>query len=738
MDEIDQILKKYKQKLSSELGEAPERTYDIPEQTANQVYSREYIQFRNDLMPSKYSWYENACNLAEKVLKISPDKKKAKDIQLAIDTCHLQITPTGAASLAILGPLALMFIGIMLSIIVPYIYAIILTPNKISEVAPSMFFIIASLISGLILMLPLQRMPEFLANSWRLQASNQMVLCIFYIVTYMRHTSNLEHALEFASNHLSGPLSLDLKKVLWDVETEKYSTVKESLDMYLEGWRAYNMEFIEAIHLIESSLYESSESRRLDLLDKSLDVILEETYEKMMHYAHDLKSPITMLHMLGIILPILGLVILPLVVNFIGGVKWYYLATLYNIALPIGVYYLGKTILAQRPTGYGDTDISEENPELKRYKKVPVKIGSTEILISPLVIAVVLGIGLFIIALTPLFIKALGFSDICTPDGKYCLLDYKMDSGEGSPTKGEMLGPFGLGASILSFFFPLSLGISVGLYYKLKSENIIKIRDDAKKLEKEFASALFQLGNRLGDGYPAEIAFGKVAEVMDGTTAGSFFTQVSNNIRKIGMSVNDAIFNPRTGAINSFPSKIIESSMMVLTQSIKKGPQIAAQALVNISRYIKEMHKVNERLKDLLADVISSMKSQISVLTPAIAGIVVGITSMITGILGKLGPLLESQQTENANLAASVPQLFGLGIPTYYFQLIVGVYVVQICYILTILSNGIENGADKLNEEYLLGENMLKSTMLYVIIALFVTILFTVIANLVLSSTLSI
>ena len=49
--------------------------------------------------------------------------------------------------------------------------------------------------------------------------------------------------------------------------------------------------------------------------------MLEETYEKMLHYAQNLKSPITMLHMLGIILPILGLVILPLVVSFMEAVK---------------------------------------------------------------------------------------------------------------------------------------------------------------------------------------------------------------------------------------------------------------------------------------------------------------------------------------------------------------------------------------------------------------------------------
>jgi len=67
-----------------------------------------------------------------------------------------------------------------------------------------------------------------------------------------------------------------------------------------------------------------------------------------------------MLNMLGIVLPILGLVILPLVVSFMEGVKWYHLFALYNVALPLGVLYLSRSILRTRPTGYGDTDISEK------------------------------------------------------------------------------------------------------------------------------------------------------------------------------------------------------------------------------------------------------------------------------------------------------------------------------------------------------------------------------------------
>jgi len=714
---VEQILAKYKKRLDVELGDG---SSEIEERTT----TREYEQFKADIMPNHFTLYEKLCNLSEKILKIKPDAKKFAVLEEAINTAHLNVTPVGTTSLSILAPLILIFIGLIGAAIVP-----MLIGGKVNT-----FFVVFALLTGLAVMLPLQKFPVFLANSWRMQASNQMVLCIFYIVTYMRHTSNLELAIEFASSHLTGPLALDLKKVLWDIETEKYSTLKESLDHYLERWRKWNLEFIEAMHLIESSLFEGSDSRRMDLLDKSLDVILDETYEKMLHYAQNLKSPITTLHMLGIILPILGLVILPLAVNFIGNFQWYYIAAIYNIALPIGVYFLGRSILAQRPTGYGDTDISEEIPALQKFRKIIMKIGNKEVLIKPVYLSIIIGTVLFMMALVPVMLHFVGFENIgfgpenadTTCYKAVCFLQYRIDD-----TTEIKSGPYDMMSSVISLLFPLALALSIGLYYKLKSKNLISIRENAKKLEQEFASALFQLGNRLGDGLPAEIAFEKVASVMGDTAAGRFFRQVSNNIRKLGMNVAPAIFDPKVGAITSFPSKIIESSMKVLIQSVKKGPKIAAQALINISRYIKEMHRVSERLKDLLADVITSMKSQISLLTPIIAGIVVGITSMITNILGKLAPILSQRANEDPTIADSIPNLFGNGIPTYYFQIVVGIYVVQIVYILTIMSNGIENGSDKLNENYMLGKNLIRSGLLYCFVALAIMIVFNFIADIV-------
>ena len=740
-DEIyNKLMNKYKSKISNDLGseDTSKSNFSKSQNTKNEdgspekLNSIEYEDFKKEYIPTHMTLYEKACNFAEKVLKIKPDEQKEKELQESIDIAHLNITPTGATSLGLLLPGFFMTFGALFGYLIENMFFI--TPGA----PPGMFFAVFFVFVGIILYPAINKIPSFLANSWRLKASNQMVLCVFYIVTYMRHTSNLENAIEFASEHLSPPLSLDMKRILWNVETGKYESVKESLDVYLESWKKWNMEFIEAMHLIESSLYETAEERRVNSLDKAINVMLDETYDKMLHYAHGLQSPLMMLNMMGIILPILGLVILPLAVSFLETIKWYHLAMIYNVALPIGVFYLGTLILSSRPTGYGASDI-EDNNEIKKYKNVILNIGGQEVKVPPSYIALFVGIILFIIGTSPLMMHKIN-PDFEVPlwgqdrdgQGGYFLMAYKPNK-----TYPDVVeGPFGFGAAILSFCITLAFGLSIGLYFKLRSDNIIKIREETKKLEIEFAAALFQLGNRLGDGLPPEIAFSKVAEVMEGTVSGQFFNEVTLRITKLGMSVEQAIFDKQHGALVLYPSSLIESSMKVFLESSKKGPRVASNALINVSEYIKEIHKVNERLKDLLAEVISSMKSQTSFLTPVISGIVIGITSMITSILINLGEQFKKVGTgdQTAGAMGGFTDFFGNGIPTFYFQIIVGIYVIQIIIILTILTNGIENGSDKLNERYLLGKNLIKGTILYCMLAIAISFAFNMVASSIMGS----
>ncbi len=736
-DELEYIdfKQKYKSRLAKELGDTPKQVVKIT--------TRDYEKFKQSFMPKQLSYYEKLCSFAEKVIPISPDKKKIPKIEEAIRISHINASPTGVTSFALLMVFLIIFSSVILGYFVPFV----LTGG---ESADNFFFILFGIIMGLVMFIPLSKLPFIIANVWRMKSSNQMVLAVFYIVTYMRHTPNLELAIDFAAEHLRPPLSLDLKKVMWDIETGKFDNVTESLDFYLQTWREWNPEFIESMHLIESSLYESNDVRRLNALDKSLSVILEETYEKMLHFTHNLKSPITALHMLGIVLPILGLVILPLLTAFVPEVRWYHLFALYNLALPILVYYLGREVLSTRPTGYSGIDVSNLDADVSEDNKITFKFSkdkSKGIALTPMAAASFIIISLLFIGIFPLMLYAMD------PDTDYYLtergfvLSYDADSDERVYAKmldyrdeiqqGMVvgrIGPYGLGASLLSLALPLAFGLGIGLYYKWKYSKMIKIREHTSKLEQEFASALFQLGNRLGDGVPAEIAFHSVARNMQGTESGKFFDMVTVNIVKLGMGVEEAIFDREVGALKHFPSSIIESSMKVFVESIRKGPLIASQALLTIAEYIKSMHRVDERLKDLMADVVSSMRSQVAFLTPAISGIVVGITSMISQILGALAErfseLGEGGAEEAFGGAANIMDMFGSGgVPTYFFQAIVGLYVVQITYILTYLVSGIENGSDEIYEKSNIGRSLVMSTITYVLIAGIFTVMFSIIAG---------
>ncbi len=674
--------------------------------------SKEYLKFKEEALPILSS-YEKACKTFS-FIKPKLSEKTRKEVQKYIDISHLNLKPEEAVGFA----MSIFFILVVFTFI---LFAFL---TFVMEFEIGQALLIAFLLLGFSFFFYyyLNTKPKNLALQIRLKASSQMVPCILYIVVYMRHTSNLERAIKFASDHLQPPLALDLRKVFWDVEVGKYSTIKDSLDAYLEGWRDFSLEFVEAFHLIESSLYEPQEQRRLALLEKSLEVILEGIFEKMLHYTHDVKSPITNIYMLGIVLPTLGLALLPLASTLLqGALKWYHVAIIFCLILPFLVYYMTISVLSKRPGGYGETEMLEQNPKYYIYKSK-----------KPYAKAFFIAFPFFLIGLIPLLFQFTPLPDILGLEQDYNLsvfgiqgnfanlkiFDYKELEG------GKVNGPFSIFALILSLFIPFSIALFFAIVYKEKTKELIETRNKTKSLEKEFASSLFQFGNRLADGIPAEIAFGRVASTLRGTPTGEFFAYVNYNIQQFGMSVEQAIFSRERGAIKHFPSDLIKTAMEILIESVKKGLHAAAKAMMSISQYVKNIHTIDERLKDLLADITSGMRSNMVFLAPLLSAIVIGLAGMITQILNQLLSMIQLGELGETTIfgvsTSTITTLFNVSvmIPPYALQIIVGIYMIEIIFILTKALVMIESGEDRLKEKYELALNLKRAMMLYVVTAL--------------------
>ncbi len=713
MVDVKDILRKHSARIEGQIKTA--NVKDIN-------YSREYVKFKEEMAP-ELTRYERWCHSLGSVIKLKVAKKDEEKIKRHLEVAHLELEPWQALTLSIMTFLGMFVLGLLISV------AVALIKGSFASFPFLFFFLIVVL--SLSLFYFINGYPARLANKWRLKASSQMVPAILYIVVYMRHTPNLEKAIAFSSKHLQYPLALDFKKVFYDVSIGKFSTIKESLDNYLETWRDYSTEFIEAFHLIEGSLFEPDNSRRIATLEKALQVVLDGVYDKMLKFTHTVRSPLTNVYMLGVVLPTLGLALLPLASAMIGDIlKWHHIFILFTLIVPFFVFYLTDKIMMLRPGGHGESSLLERNPLYHKYKSN--KSYFTAFFIC---------LPFFILGFLPLIFQYTPLPGLFGLEKDYTFSQLGLgifgdnqifgfvQTGEG------FAGPFGIGALILSLFIPLGIALFFSIVFNSKTQELIKEREKTNQLEKEFNNSLFQLGNRIGNGVPPELVFGKVAESSKGLRTEDFFRRVNYNIRQMGMSVERAIFDPRRGAISYYPSDLIATSMRVLIESSKKGLKIAAVSLMSISEYVKNIQKITNRLRDMLAEIVSDMKSNMTFLAPLLSGIVVGLAAMITSILNSLNLAdLQGGATGMGNFE-TILQVFELTkmIPPYYLQIAIGIYLIQIIFILTRTLVTIDSGEDKLEKINKTGKNLKRGIVLYFVTAFLATLALFVLSSVVLS-----
>ena len=699
---VDEIIRKHSAKIEQ----------DIKSSETEQInFSQSYSAFKGEMAP-ELTRYEKLCKTLGSMVKLKVSSKDEDKIRKSLEIAHLDLEPWQPITLSLVAFIGVFILGLLLST------AIALFQKGIESFP--FFFLVLTLFFGLFLFYFLNGYPARLANKWRLKASSQMMPAILYIVVYMRHTPNLEKAISFASQHLQYPLALDFKKIFYDVQVGKFSTIKESLDNYLNNWKDYSIEFIEAFHLIESSLFEPDDAKRIVALEKSLQVVLDGVYDKMLRFTHEVRSPLTNVYMLGVVLPTLGLALLPLASAMVGDfIKWYHVFILFNLIIPFFVFYLTDKVMFLRPGGYGETDLLERNPLYPNYKNN--KHYAKAFLIC---------LPFFIIGLLPLIFQftpipsALGLKQ----DYTFSELGLGIFGNEylfGIVNEGgKNIGPFGVGALVMGVFFTFGTALFFSTAFKNKTQELIKERNKTKQLEIEFNNSLFQLGNRIGNGIPPELAFSKVAESTRGLKTEDFFRRVNYNVMQMGMSVEQAVFDPKRGVLVYYPSELIATSMKILVESAKKGLTIAALSLISLSEYVKNMNKITDRLKDLLAEIISDMKSNMTFLAPLLSGIVIGLAAMITSILTKLDIATTTsggaESIAGFGSLSSITDLFEYTkmISPYALQIIIGIYLIEVIFILTSTLVVVESGADKLEQTNKTGINLKRGIGLYVVTAL--------------------
>jgi hypothetical protein len=239
-------------------------------------------------------------------------------------------------------------------------------------------------------------------------------------------------------------------------------------------------------------------------------------------------------------------------------------------------------------------------------------------------------------------------------------------------------------------------------------------------MENEFGEVLFQLGYTLSTGVPVEAALEKSYEKTKDLKISSLFERVLSNIKKFGFTFKNALFDKKYGAMQYYPSPMIQSTMDMISDYIEKGVIGVSKAILSISNYLKGMHSVEEYMKDILDETTSNMKMMMNLLVPIAAGAVVGMATIMVMVLFQIVSIL----TNVTGLAGAYPQQLGpdvLGslvdikniMPAEVFLIVVGIYMLEITIMLASFIDSLQYGDDPLDRHYLITTNTVISLCIF-------------------------
>ncbi len=655
-----------KMKIKKAIEEVKPRIELVTHETkeTGEFHTAEYYQFLKDIKKEPKTLYEKLCWKAERLLTVKPDKKARETMLKDIQTAYLNVTPEGVTSLTALTLLLGILITIASAIFLDKLFSFIL-------------FIFTITLSWYV-----YKYPSKQSRSIEIKMSSDLVLSILYMVVYMRTSPNLEGAIRFAADNLTGPLSWDLKKLIWDLEVGKYPSLEIALSTYLTKWRDKNEEFIEAMQMLKASTGEVEE-RRLSMMDEAVNIMLYGTRDKMRHYAQSLRTPIMLVYAMGVMLPVIGLVMFPIIAIFMSDIVRPAMIFIgYDILLPLFLLWYMSEVLKVRPATFSQPEINEVKglPPMGKFK-----LGKKIYPIWPFAI----------LSAIPFII--LGAHGILT-------------SG---------ISDFGRQAAY-SVLMILGLAVGIFVYSYLDSFQKMPVRKDIEKIEEEFGEALFQLGNQVASGRPIETALDYAIENMRTLKISDFFRELSINMKKLGITFYQALFDEDIGVVRKYPSRLIKSVFKVILESSKKSVKLAALTMLTISRYLRGIKMIKEEIHGMLSETLSSMKFLATFLLPIISGVTVTMAIVIIQILFSLSTQLSQMTSVEGVTGIGGIMLWGWSgggegppISPAGFQIIVGLYMIETSILLAYFINRIEYGEDAVGLRAEIANILMFSTIVY-------------------------
>ena len=629
-----------------------------------------YFYFGN-----KLKYYEKVVKSFGNIIKVKVNENKRKNFEKINEELLLDVNIDQIDSASIFFLILFIFIGIIPSIIIsPLYFLIFISLGILSYILIDYYYII-------------------LYNNLNTKKKSQLISLLLLIAIKLRQNPNVEQALLFAAKNINLPLKLDLLRLLRDIYNRKYISASEALVEYSRSWEKNAKFFYIGIMLILSALYDPDKDRRNFQIDKSIEETLEELVNELYEFSREIRSTINLVSMLGITLPVMLLTVFPLASIFLGNIfSPLSLFILFDILIPFIAFFAINYAISSKIIGVFSNDDIYLFYYLKR-KDLKNKLISIASGIS-------VGILLFFIIFFIIY---------------------------------EYLYKFDVLGILLSEFLVFLMGLSISLIAFIYFSHYKDLYKNLEKIGTDLPPFLLSLSSALNEGYPLEKAMIYVYPKYKGSPIGDFISKIYQNLRA-GLSFYDSVFDIRYGALSKIPSSQLKATMELLYEASSQSPAEASVITGIIARYFLLISKVKERIKDLVAEDISQLKSLLRILAPVILGIVSAVSVMVIEILYKLS--FQFSQISNLTSSSSNVSQYINSLPSIIFNIfnlnslvspasmiiIIGIFNVAIAFVIIYAINSIENSGDKLGFYYYLYKYYIINILIFFIFSTLSTI----------------
>jgi len=544
----------------------------------------------------------------------------------------------------------------------------------------AVLMIVLSVLLPVVLMNLVATYPKTYAKYMKIHSLGDIPEVLSYLVMYLKLVPNLENSAKFAAAESSTSLARDLKKMLWDMEIRLYHGIEDALTSFATMWGKWSEPFKRSLHLIRSSVQERDEASRTLTLNRALDVALEGTREMMNDFAAKLQQPTMVIYSIGIMIPLSLVAMLP-AAGLIGmKITIFQVFMLYDVILPLFLFLYMRKILLSRPATFNPPQIPPDHPDIVYIHKYRRLLGS-------LALGVVVAMPGVIFVVMPFLFSV---------ENTHGIIHFIVDPN----------GLNGIFPVTLFLLWGVTVAVTsycVSVYYPYK-----KVRDGIKQIEKEFSDALYILGKRIAEDKSPEEAFMYAAHTMEGAKIAEVFSQTGFTLTAMHTNLHDALFSHEYGSLRLVYSDRIKAIMRLFVEGIKKSQRAVSVSLIKIADHLKELQGVESKIKDTLYSLTSTLRSTAAMFAPLIAGVTLAITKLITTILESMrGKISSDILPSGSGVLSSVADAFTVeNVRPEYFVLVVGIYIIELVFLLTRFTNGIDEGDDRPAFMYSLGKTL--------------------------------